>query len=116
MRPRLAEKMIRGRLSAYPADADVDAVWLQGGLPDGSALHPDRFPQWQHDYLALLVQRDLPAWWLPARPQQTSRPHLWLDYADAALRDASSWESPHVGAAPSDSAGRYLDGDAPGCV
>ena len=74
------------------ADADVDALWLQGGLPDGSALHPDRFPQWQHDYLALLVQRDLPTWGLPARPQQTSRLVSML-----AAVDAQEWNATQIG-------------------
>ena len=32
-----------------------------------------RFPHWQRDYLALLAQRDLPAWGLPAKPQVTQR-------------------------------------------
>jgi hypothetical protein len=47
--------------------------WLRGGFPDGGALEAARFPQWQHDYLALLAQRDLPGWGLPARPQVTDR-------------------------------------------
>jgi len=47
--------------------------WLVGGYPDGGILEPDRFPRWQLDYLALLSQRDLPAWGLPARPQVTER-------------------------------------------
>jgi uncharacterized protein len=48
-------------------------LWLTGGFPDGGALHPRRFPVWQRDYLALMAQRDLPAWGLPARPQVTDR-------------------------------------------
>ena len=59
-------------LGESPED-DLDSLWLRGGLPAGSFLHPQRFPQWQDDYLRLLVQRDLPAWGLPARPQDTSR-------------------------------------------
>jgi len=55
------------------SEDDVDSLWVTGGLPPGSYLHPHRFPQWQVDYLTLLVQRDLPAWGLPARPQDTSR-------------------------------------------
>jgi predicted AAA+ superfamily ATPase len=47
--------------------------WARGGYPDGGVLGGRRFPQWQRDYLALLAQRDLPAWGLPARPQVTSR-------------------------------------------
>ena len=48
-------------------------LWLCGGFPDGGVLQRERFPQWQKDYLALLTQRDLPSWGLPARPQTTDR-------------------------------------------
>lgn len=47
--------------------------WLRGGYPDGGILKPGRFPRWQVDYLALLAQRDLPDWGLPAKPQVTDR-------------------------------------------
>jgi predicted AAA+ superfamily ATPase len=48
-------------------------LWLCGGYPDGGVLNERAFPRWQLDYLALLAQRDLPAWGLPARPQVTDR-------------------------------------------
>jgi predicted AAA+ superfamily ATPase len=48
-------------------------LWLYGGFPDGGALRAQRFPVWQRDYLALMAQRDLPAWGLSARPQMTDR-------------------------------------------
>ncbi|HRP07440.1 MAG TPA: DUF4143 domain-containing protein [Gemmatimonadales bacterium] len=48
------------------------SLWLRGGYPDG-ILDPRQFPQWQLDYLALLTQRDLPGWGLPATPQMTDR-------------------------------------------
>jgi uncharacterized protein len=48
-------------------------LWLCGGYPDGGVLDGTAFPRWQVDYLALLAQRDLPAWGLPARPQLTDR-------------------------------------------
>src|SRR5438552_6345496 len=51
----------------------LSRLWLAGGFPDGGALHPKRFPSWQRDYLALMAQRYLPAWGLPARPQTTDR-------------------------------------------
>jgi predicted AAA+ superfamily ATPase len=51
----------------------MDDLWLRGGYPDGGILTPKMFPQWQQDYLEMLVTRDLPAWGLPARPQQTMR-------------------------------------------
>ena len=53
-------------------------LWLRGGYPDGGVLDGgtlgrEDFPQWQVDYLALLAQRDLPMWGLPAKPQVTDR-------------------------------------------
>jgi hypothetical protein len=53
--------------------AQRQRLWLHGGYPDGGVLSPRAFPRWQHDYLTLLTQRDLPAWGLPARPQVTAR-------------------------------------------
>jgi len=53
--------------------AAKDRLWLCGGYPEGGVLQRRRFPQWQHDYLRLLIQRDLPAWGLPARPATTRR-------------------------------------------
>ncbi len=47
--------------------------WLRGGYPEGGLLDPKRYPRWQIDYLALLAQRDLPTWGLPAKPQVTDR-------------------------------------------
>jgi hypothetical protein len=54
-------------------ELSLDDLWLRGALPDGCGLHPAAFPQWQHDYLALLTQRDLPVWGLPAKPHTTGR-------------------------------------------
>jgi predicted AAA+ superfamily ATPase len=53
--------------------ASRDRLWWCGGYPDGGVLAPRRCPQWQRDYLALIVQRDLPAWGLAAKPQMTER-------------------------------------------
>lgn len=63
--------------------------WLRGGFPDGGILTPDRFPEWQRDYLALVVQRDLPAWGLPAKPQVTDRLMRMLAAAHGQLWNAS---------------------------
>ena len=52
---------------------DQDELWLRGGFPDGGVLRKKNFPVWEKDYLALLAQRDLPAWGLPAKPQTTLR-------------------------------------------
>ncbi len=48
-------------------------LWLRGGFPDGGVLDSTRFPQWQVDYLTLLVERDLPVWGLPSAPSTTLR-------------------------------------------
>ena len=59
-----------GELSA----SDRAGRWLLGGHPDGGVLaSARRYPTWQTSYLALLAQRDLPSWGLPARPQATER-------------------------------------------
>jgi predicted AAA+ superfamily ATPase len=59
-----------GELAARPAR---NRLWLCGGFPDGGVLRARQFPRWQLDYLSLLIQRDLPNWGLPARPQTTRR-------------------------------------------
>lgn len=51
----------------------LNRFWCRGGYPDGGIQGADRFPQWQFDYLALLAQRDLPGWGLPAKPRVTER-------------------------------------------
>jgi predicted AAA+ superfamily ATPase len=66
--------------------------WLCGGYPDGGVLEPARFPTWQRDYLALLSQRDLPAWGLPAKPRTTDRLLRML----AAL-NGQIWNASQVG-------------------
>jgi len=56
-----------------PTKAAKSRHWLCGGYPDGGVLKPSMFPRWQADYLSLLMQRDLPAWGLSAKPQVTRR-------------------------------------------
>jgi predicted AAA+ superfamily ATPase len=65
-------------------------LWLNGGFPDGGVLGGQRFPTWQHDYLALMAQRDLPAWGLPARPQVTDRLFHMLSVAHGQPWNASA--------------------------
>jgi uncharacterized protein len=60
-------------LAELAAPASRSLSWLCGGYPDGGALARAQFPKWQLDYLALLSQRDLPLWGLPAKPQTTMR-------------------------------------------
>jgi predicted AAA+ superfamily ATPase len=55
------------------SEASRKRLWLCGGYPDGGVLRPGAYPRWQLDYLALLAQRDLPAWGLAAKPQITDR-------------------------------------------
>jgi predicted AAA+ superfamily ATPase len=65
-------------------------LWLAGGFPDGGALRAGRFPVRQRDYLALMAQRDLPAWGLPARPQVTDRLLHMLSVAHGRVWNASA--------------------------
>ncbi len=66
--------------------------WLFGGYPDGGVLEPRQYPRWQLDYLALLTQRDLPSWGLPAKPRTTDRMLRML----AALH-GQAWNASQVG-------------------
>lgn len=54
-------------------EAKWDSLWCYGGYPDGGILDEKQFPDWQHDYLTLLAQRDFPVWGLPALPPVTLR-------------------------------------------
>ena len=65
-------------------------LWLHGGFPDGGVLRSQRFPVWQRDYLALMAQRDLPAWGLPARAQVTDRLLHMLAVAHGQIGNASA--------------------------
>ena len=69
-----------------------DRRWLCGGYPDGGVLGRRRYPRWQLDYLALLSQRDLPNWGLPAKPQVTDRLFRML----AALH-GQIWNASQIG-------------------
>lgn len=51
----------------------MDDLWLYGGYPQGGILDPGMFGPWQDSYLKMLVQRDLPAWGLPAKAGTTER-------------------------------------------
>lgn len=70
--------------------ARQDRAWLVGGFPDGGILSPRSFPRWQQDYLALITQRDLPAWGLPAKPQVTLRLLAMLASLHGQLWNASA--------------------------
>ncbi len=68
----------------------LDALWLYGGFPDGGILGTDAMPGWQRNYLALLAQRDLPAWGLPSKPQMTERLFKMLAVANGTPWNASA--------------------------
>ena len=51
----------------------MDDLWLFGGYPEGGIVDSTMFGPWQESYLGMLIQRDLPAWGLPAKPQTTDR-------------------------------------------
>jgi len=70
-------------------EIDVRDAWLVGGYPDGGVLDRERFPQWQTDYLALLMGRDLPAWGWPARPPLANRLLQMLAAVHGQLWNAS---------------------------
>ena len=67
-------------------------LWLMGGFPDGGILRARDFPRWHNDYLALMTQRDLPAWGLPARPQVTQRLLHML-----ATSNGQAWNASTIG-------------------
>jgi len=66
--------------------------WLCGGYAEGGVLEPRRFPRWQRDYLALLSQRDLPNWGLPAKARTTDRLFRML-----AAMHGQAWNASQVG-------------------
>lgn len=67
--------------------------WLYGGYPDGGILDQSNYPQWQQDYLTLMIQRDLPNWGLPAKPQTTERLARML-----AAVSTQAWNASRLGA------------------
>ncbi len=69
-------------------DMPVREIWCRGGFPEGGIV-AGRFPRWQRDYLALLEQRDLPAWGLPSAPQMTARLLKMLAAVHGQLWNAS---------------------------
>lgn len=74
-----------------PDDA-TERLWRCGGYPDGGVLDGRGFPTWQHDYLDLLAQRDLPSWGLPASAQTTRRLFELL-----AANHGQQWNASEIG-------------------
>lgn len=71
-----------------------ERLWHCGGFPDGGVLDGRGFPDWQHDYLSLLAQRDLPSWGLPATARTTQRLFELL-----ATSHGQQWNASEVGRA-----------------
>lgn len=69
-----------------------ERLWACGGYADGGVLTGRGFPQWQHDYLDLLMQRDLPNWGLPARAPTTRRLLQML-----AATNGQEWNATQIG-------------------
>lgn len=90
----LAGRLARIELTPFllheVGEAALERLWLTGGYPDGGILRARRFPVWQRDYLALMAQRDLPAWGLAARPQVTDRLLHMLAAVHGQMWNASS--------------------------
>lgn len=70
----------------------LEELWLHGGYPDGGIIGGGEYPRWQRDYLDILVQRDLPMWGLPSKPQTTNRLLRML----AALH-GQNWNASQIG-------------------
>lgn len=75
-------------VNEIPPD-QLDDLWLYGGYPDGGILEPRMFGTWQESYLSLLIERDLPAWGLPAKPRVTQRLVRMLAALHGQLMNAS---------------------------
>ncbi len=89
---RLALLELTPLLLAETGATNPDRLWLRGGYPDGGILRDGGFPEWQRNYLELLMSRDLPAWGMPAGPQLTMRMARML----AALH-GQMWNASEVG-------------------
>jgi predicted AAA+ superfamily ATPase len=80
----------------------LEKQWLQGGFPDGGVLSRSAFPEWPRNYARLMVQRDLPAWGLSAKPHVGQSRGLsyhtvnaYLDYLEGAylVRRLRPWSA-----------------------
>jgi predicted AAA+ superfamily ATPase len=89
---RLAVIEMSPFLAAELGAAERKRHWLCGGFPDGGVLVPRRFPEWQTNYLALLVGRDLPSWGLAGRPRETERLLRMI-----ALSHGQIWNASRIG-------------------
>lgn len=66
-----------------------DRLWRFGGFPDGGFLDDQAYPAWQESYLALMAQRDLPNWGLPAKPMVTERLFRMIAALHGSILNAS---------------------------
>ncbi len=79
-------------LHEVPSGSRLNQLWLYGGYPDGGILDAGMFPIWQHDYLSLMSQRDLPNWGMAVRPQTTARLFRML-----AAAHGQDWNASQIG-------------------
>ena len=82
-------------------------LWFFGGYPNGGVLRRADYPLWQKDYVAHLVQRDLPLWGLKNEPETTSRLLRML-----AAVHGQNWNASQIGQSMGMShkeLNRYLD-------
>ncbi len=72
--------------------ADHGRHWLMGGFADGGVLTGRGFPEWQIDYLDMLVYRDLPNWGMRVGAASMGRLIRML-----ALAHGREWNASQVG-------------------
>ncbi len=74
-------------------DRPLRECWFYGGYPNGGIDDQSMYPQWHIDYLRVLIERDLPTWGLPAKPQMTFRLIKMLAALHGQQQNASSLAS-----------------------
>ena len=89
---RLARVELTGFVAGELPSKPLDSLWLYGGYPDGGILRPKQYYHWQKEYLASLVERDLPNWGVPATAQTMRRLLLML-----ASVHGQSWNASQIG-------------------
>lgn len=89
---RLARVELTGFVAGELPGKPLDKLWLCGGYPDGGILRPKQYFHWQKEYLASLVERDLPGWGVTATAQTMKRLLLML-----ASVHGQSWNASQIG-------------------
>jgi predicted AAA+ superfamily ATPase len=89
---RLARLELTPLLGAEVGVRSLDEIWLVGGFPGGGILNAEDYPLWQENYIAHIVERDLPLWGLTSNPATTSRLLRML-----AAFHGQNWNASQVG-------------------